>query len=183
MTKTISLTILLLNLTFRIYAQEEPKTLKVDINNNKIIDVFRPTEKSLEIKIDNKQFSILYEELGFEHLSDLRFENNVLTFGGYMEGTGMYSPTYKFRNNKITNKIELIGYEYFYKWPTGNFNRSYNALTQKYEITIAEYIEKKEDFDETVHSGKFYTKKIILTELKNSDLYKLDEAGKQFEKE
>jgi hypothetical protein len=42
------------------------KTLKADINANGQIDVIKPGTNSLEMKIDNKGFSISYELLGFE---------------------------------------------------------------------------------------------------------------------
>jgi hypothetical protein len=164
-----------------ILAQDEQKTLKVNINNNAIIDIFRPTNNSLEMNIDNMKYSIPYEELGFERLSDLKFINNVLTIGGYMEGTGGYTYTYKFRNNKSSNKIELIGYDYFYKWATGNISKSFNAINGKYEVTVEKYIESKDEMETTKHEGKFELKKIILTSFKNSDLIKLDNIGKQYE--
>jgi hypothetical protein len=177
------LTVAFLIYALPIQAQDEPKTLKVNINNNAIIDIFKPTNNSLEMNIDNMKYSIPYEELGFEHLSDLKFINNVLTIGGYIEGTGGYTYTYKFRNNKSSNKIELIGYDYFYKWPSGSINKSFNAINGKYEVTVNQYIESKEEMETTKHEGKFELKKIILTSFKNSDLIKLDNIGKQYEPE
>jgi len=62
------LTVAFLIYALPILAQDEPKTLKVNINNNAIIDIFRPTNNSLEMNIDNMKYSIPYEELGFERL-------------------------------------------------------------------------------------------------------------------
>jgi hypothetical protein len=183
MTRTTFLTITLLIYSLTIQAQDVRKTLKVDINNNSIVDIFKPTNNSLEMTIDNIKYSISFEELGFEWLSDLRFTNNVLTIGGYMEGTGGYTYKYKFRNNKNSNKIELIGYDSFYKWSTGFINKSFNAITGKYEVIVEQYIEKREKMETTKHEGKFELKKIILTSIKNSEMTKLTTIGKQYDPE
>ena len=141
MKRTTFLTIALLIYSLSIQAQDALKTLKVDINNNAIVDIFKPTTNSLEMTIDNIKYAISFEKLGFERLSDLSFTNNVLTIGGYMDGTGGYTYTYKFRNNKTTKKIELIGYDTFYKWPSGNINKSFNAITGQYEVIVEQYNE------------------------------------------
>ena len=183
MTRTTYLTIAFLIYSFTSQAQYAPKTLKVDINNNAIVDLFKPTTNSLEMTIDNIKYAISFEKLGFERLSDLSFTNNVLTIGGYMEGTGGYTYTYKFRNNKTTKKIELIGYDTFYKWPTGNINKSFNAITGQYEVIVEQYNENTEEMETTKHEGKFELKKIVLTTIKNSELDELNTIGKQFEPE
>jgi len=41
----------------------------------------------------------------------------------------------------IRNKIELIGYDTFYKWPSGNINKSFNAITGQYEVIVEQYNE------------------------------------------
>jgi hypothetical protein len=183
MKRTTFLTIALLIYSLSIQAQDALKTLKVDINNNAIVDIFKPTTNSLEMSIDNIKYSISFEALGFERLSDLSITNNVLKIGGYMDGTGGYTYTYKFRNNKNSNKIELIGYDSFYKWPSGNLNKSFNAITGNYEVIVQQYIEQKEEMETTKHVGKFELKKILLTNLKNSELEKLNTIGKQYEPE
>jgi hypothetical protein len=129
MTRTTYLTFALLIFSFTSQAQYAPKTLKVDINNNAIVDLFKPINNSLEMTIDNKKYAI----------------------GGYMEGTGGYTYTYKFRNNKTTNKIELIGYDTFYKWPSGNINKSFNAITGQYEVIVEQYNENTEEMETTKH--------------------------------
>lgn len=183
MKRTIFLTVALLIYSLTFQAQDSPKTLKVDINNNAIVDIFKPTSNSLEMNIDNIKYSISFEALGFERISDLSITNNVLTIGGYMDGTGGYTYTYKFRNNKNSNKIELIGYDSFYKWPSGNLNKSFNAITGNYEVIVEQYNEQKEEMETTKHVGKFEMQKILLTYLKNSELEKLNTIGKQYEPE
>ena len=118
MIKSILTLICLLNI-FIGQAQQndlEIKTLKADINSNGQIDVIKPSIYELTLNIDNKSYTISYGLLGFEFLSELSFTNNILTISGFNSGTGAYSWTYKFRNNKLTKKIELIGYDDFNKW-------------------------------------------------------------------
>jgi hypothetical protein len=110
--------------------------LKVDINNNGQIDVIKPITNSLQLNIDNKNYSISYDLLGFEFLSELSFANNILIISGYNSGTGAYNWTYKFRNNKLTKRIELIGYDDFNKWVSGNITTSINTITNKYEVLL-----------------------------------------------
>lgn len=104
------------------------RTLKADLNANGKIDLIKPSATALELNIDNKNFTISYELLGFEILSKLSFDKNILTITGYNSGTGAYSWTYKFRANKLTKKIELIGYEDFNKWVNGNITTSINTI-------------------------------------------------------
>ena len=111
----------------------------------------------------------------------LSFKNNILTIAGGNEGTGGWAWTYKFRNNKSTNKLELIGYDDFNKWVSGNLTTSFNLITGQYEVIVAEYDEKKQDMVSTTHKGKKIVKKIILTQLRKQDLEKLGEIGIQYE--
>jgi hypothetical protein len=66
------------------------KTLQADINANGQIDVIKPNTNELKLNIDNKSYTISYELLGFEFLSELSFTNNILTISGYNSGTGTY---------------------------------------------------------------------------------------------
>ena len=156
------------------------KTLKVDINANGQIDVIKPSTNGLELNIDNKRYTISYELLGFEFLSELSFTNNILTISGYNSGTGAYSWTYKFRNNKLTKKIELIGYDDFNKWVSGNITTSINTITNKYEVILEEYNHTKQEMETTKHTGKISIRKIGLTDIKEQDINKLTAVGMKY---
>jgi hypothetical protein len=149
------------------------KILKVDINANGQVDIIQPRTKDLAMKIDNKNYTLAYERLGFEFLSALSFKNNVLTITGGNSGTGGYSWTYKFRNNKLTKKIELIGYDDFGKWVSGNITTSVNMLTSKWEVMVTELNHAKNVMDTTKHTGNISIKKIELTDIKDQDINKL----------
>ncbi|VXB56936.1 exported hypothetical protein [Flavobacterium sp. 9AF] len=158
----------------------EVKALKIDINANGIIDEIKPSTDALHLNIDNKSYTIPYELLGFEFLSKLSFINNVLIISGYNSGTGAYSWTYKFRNNKLTNKIELIGYDDFNKWVSGHIKTSINTLTNKWEVIIEEYNPTKEIMETSKHTGKISIRKIGLTDIKEQDIQKLTEIGMKY---
>ncbi|MEZ5047933.1 MAG: hypothetical protein R2831_13190 [Chitinophagaceae bacterium] len=156
------------------------KILKADINANGQIDVIKPSNEALKLNIDNKNYTIPYELLGFEFLSELSFKNNILTISGYNSGTGAYSWTYKFRNNKLTNKIELIGYDDFNKWVSGNITTSINTITNKWEVILEEYNHTKEIMETTKHTGKISIRKIGLTDIKEQDIEKLTGIGMKY---
>lgn len=68
---------------------DKAELLKVDINNNGILDEIKPMQDVLEMKIDNKKYSLKFEDtFGFQHLSELSYENNILIISGGNEGTG-----------------------------------------------------------------------------------------------
>ena len=182
MKKNTFLYICLLNL-FLSHAQQTDspiKTLKVDLNANGKIDIIKPTDTDLILTIDNKNDTISYELLGFEFLSELSFANHILTISGYNSGNGAYSWTYKFRNNKLTNKIELIGYDDFNKWVSGSMALSINTLTNKWEVVIEEYSHTKEKMITTKHTGKISIRKIGLTDIAEQDIAKLTEIGMRY---
>jgi len=156
------------------------KTLKADINANGQIDVIKPSTNELKLSIDNKNYTISYELLGFEFLSELSFTNNILTISGYNSGSGAYSWTYKFRHNKLTKKIELIGYDDFNKWVSGNISTNINTITNKWEVILEEYNHTKEIMETTKHTGKISIRKIGLTDIKELDINKLIEIGKKY---
>ena len=178
--------ILILICLFKIFtgqAQQtdlEVKTLKADINANGQIDVIIPRTNELALNIDNRNYTISYELLGFEFLYELSFTNNILTISGYNSGTGAYSWTYKFRNNKLTKKIELIGYDDFNKWVSGNITTSINTITNKWEVILEEYNHTKEIMDTTKHTGKISIRKIGLTDIKEKDITKLTAIGMKY---
>lgn len=156
------------------------KTLKVDINVNGQIDIIKPTTNELKLNIDKNIYTISYELLGFEFLSELSFTNNIITISGYNSGTGAYSWTYKFRNNKLTRKIELIGYEDFNKWVSGNITTSINTITNKWEVILEEYNHTKEIMETTKHTGNISIRKIGLTDIKEQDIKILTGIGMKY---
>jgi hypothetical protein len=156
------------------------KPLKVDLNANGQIDVIKPSLDELILNIDNKSYTISYGLLGFEFLSELSFTNNILTISGYNSGTGAYSWAYKFRNNKLTKKIELIGYDDFNKWVSGNITTSINTITNKWEVILEEYNHTKEIMETTKHTGKISIRKIGLTDMKEQDIEKLTGIGMKY---
>lgn len=166
------------------YSQAQPdlnvNTLKVDINNNGKIDVLKPSTNCLKLIIDNKNYSISYELLGFEKLSDLSYKNNVLTISGFNDGTGGYEWTYKFRNNKLTKMIELIGYDDFNKWVSGNITTSINTITNKYIVLLEEFNVDKQDMETTKYTGNISIRKIGLTDIKQEDVNKLKGIGMKY---
>jgi hypothetical protein len=113
-------------------------------------------------------------------LSELSFTNNILTISGYNSGSGAYSWTYKFRHNKLTKKIELIGYDDFNKWVSGNISTNINTITNKWEVILEEYNHTKEIMETTKHTGKISIRKIGLTDIKELDINKLIEIGKKY---
>jgi hypothetical protein len=142
--------------------------------------VIKPSTNELKLSIDNKNYTISYELLGFEFLSELSFTNNILTISGYNSGSGAYSWTYKFRHNKLTKKIELIGYDDFNKWVSGNISTNINTITNKWEVILEEYNHTKEIMETTKHTGKISIRKIGLTDIKELDINKLIEIGKKY---
>lgn len=182
MKKSILILVCLLNI-FISYAEQttiDIKTLKADINANGQIDIIKPSGYELKLKIDNKSYTISYELLGFEFLSELSFKNNILTISGYNSGSGAYSWTYKFRNNKLTKKIELIGYDDFNKWVSGNVTTSINTITNKWEVILEEYNHTKGIMETTKHVGKISIRKIGLTDIKVQDINKLTGIGMKY---
>ena len=182
MRKSILTLICLLNI-FIGQAQQydlDIKTLKADINSNGQIDVIKPSIDELILNIDNKSYTISYGLLGFEFLSELSFTNNILTISGCNSGTGAYSWTYKFRYNKLTKKIELIGYDDFNKWVSGNITTSINTITNKWEVILEEYNHTKEIMETTKHTGKISIRKIGLTDMKEQDIEKLTGIGMKY---
>jgi hypothetical protein len=133
--RKLAITITALLVTFLSHAQNNfgLKVIKKDINNNGIQDIIKPFNNYLEISIDNKKYKIDFEnDFGFQNLTEIEFINNVLVVTGGNDGTGAWSFTYKFRNNKLKNKIELIGYDDFSKWVSGNRTTSINLVNGKY---------------------------------------------------
>lgn len=182
MKKSILILVSFLNI-FITYAQQidlDIKTIKADINTNGQIDIIKPYINELKLNIDNKNYTIKYELLGFEFLSELSFTNNILTISGYNSGTGAYSWTYKFRYNKLTKKIELIGYDDFNKWVSGNISTSINTITNKWEVIIEEYNHTKEIMETTKHKGKISIRKIGLTDIKKQDINELTGIGMKY---
>lgn len=157
------------------------KMIKADINNNGVNDIIRPLNKDLEVIIDGVKYKINYEnDLGFEKIGELEFKNNVISITSESNGTGLWTYTYKFRNNKVKNKIELIGYEDFNKWVSGCKNTSINLINGKYEVTVQEWNEQKQNHDKKIYTGIKKFKKIYLTELHQPDLNSLTEVGLQY---
>jgi hypothetical protein len=156
------------------------KPLTADINSNGQTDVIKPGTNELALNIDNKNYTISYELLGFEFLSELSFTNNTLTISGFNSGTGAYSWTYKFRTNKSTKKIELIGYDDFNKWVSGNIASSINTLTNKWEVILEEYNPKKEVMETKKYSGEISIRKIGLTDIKEQDIKELTAIGMKY---
>ncbi|MPV86432.1 hypothetical protein [Ostreibacterium oceani] len=152
-------------------------TLKADINSNGQIDIITPSANELHLNIDNKNHTISYDLLGFEFLSELSFANNILTISGYNGGTGLYSWTYKFRNNQSTKKIELIGYDDFNKWVSGSISTSINTITNRWEVILKEYNHAKETMETTKHTGKISIRKVGLTDITEKDINKLTGIG------
>jgi hypothetical protein len=182
MKKSILISIFIFAIFFSKAQQTENavKSLKADINANGQIDVITPNDSELTLKIDNKNYTISYELLGFEFLSELSFINNILTISGYNSGSGAYSWTYKFRNNKISNKIELIGYDDFNKWISGNITSSINTITNKWEVILNEYNHTKEIMETTKHTGKISIRKVVLTSITKQDINKLAKIGMKY---
>ena len=118
--------------------QDAIEAIKTDINQNKIVDDIRAVNNKILIDLDHKKYTLSYELLGFEHLSELSFKKGILLISGYNDGTGAYTWTYKFRANKA-GKMELIGYDDFNKWVSGNLTTSYNAITGSFLVIQEEY--------------------------------------------
>jgi len=182
MKKSILILISLFNILISQARQTESdvKTLKTDINANGQADVIKPGTNALSLSIDNKSYTISYGLLGFESLSELNFTNNILTISGYNSGTGAYSWVYKFRNNKLTKKIELIGYDDFNKWVSGNITTSINTVTNKYKVILEEYNHAKQEMETTKHTGKISIRRIGLTDIKKEDVDKLTGIGMKY---
>jgi hypothetical protein len=181
--KKLLITVAFLISVFNSQAQNENtiKMIKADINNNGVNDIIRPLNKDLEVIIDGVKYKINYEnDLGFEKIGKLEFKNNVISITSESNGTGLWTYTYKFRNNKVKNKIELIGYEDFNKWSSGYMTTSINLITGKYEVNVEEWNEQKQKHDEKIYTGKKILKKIYLTELHQADLNSLTEIGLQY---
>jgi hypothetical protein len=181
MKKSILILIYLLNI-FINQAQTDIniKPLKVDLNANGQIDVINPSTDELKLNIDNKSYTISYGLLGFEFLSELSFTNNILTISGFNNGTGAYSWTYKFRNNQLTKKLELIGYDDFNKWVSGNITTSINTITNMWEVVLKDYNHAKGIMETSKHTGKISMRKIGLTDIKERDIEKLTGIGMKY---
>jgi hypothetical protein len=165
-----------------LFAQDntEIDPIKADINANGQIDVITAGTESLKLSIDKKQYSIPYELLGFDLLSELSFKNNILKIRGYNSGSGAYSWTYKFRYNKQTKKIELIGYDDFNKWVSGSISTSINTITNQWEVKLDQYNHDTDKMETTKHTGKITLRKIELTDIKEEDISKLNAIGMKY---
>ena len=179
--KKIFLSLFLLLILKIAEAQLSTNILKTDLNENGVVDIIKPLEDKFEIFLDNKKFFIPFRLLGFSSLEGISFTKKIFTIESGFEGTGMYNSIYKFRNNSKTKKMELIGYEYGFKWVTGNFHKSYNALTGNYEIILSEYNEKKDKFDEKKFNGIKAIEKINLNDITENKLKSLFKIGSEYE--
>lgn len=161
-------------LDIQIFAQnhEATESIKTDINHNNIVDDIHASNNKILIDIDHKKFTLSYELLGFEHLSELSFKKGVLVISGYNDGTGAYTWTYKFRANKA-GKMELIGYDDFNKWVSGNITTSFNAITGIFKVMNQEYNHDSNVMETTKHTGKLQWPKMFLTSLTQKDITKL----------
>jgi len=167
-------------LTLYSFSQITIEPIRADVTGNAIVDLITHTDSSIIMILDNKKYNILFENLGFEHLSALSFKNNVLAIAGGNDGTGAYSWSYKFRRNVKTQKLELIGFDSFSKWVSGNITKSINLLTGQYEILLESYNHKKDAMDISKYTGKSAFKKVVLTEITAGSFDKLNEVGKQY---
>jgi hypothetical protein len=182
MKKTLLLFIFIIQL-FHSSAQQNSldiQPLKADLNANGQLDIISPMSDCLNLKIDNKSYSMSYELLGFELLSELSFKNNILIISGFNSGSGYYNWTYKFRYNKESNNIELIGYDDFNKWISGNISTSINTITNKFIVTLTEYNIETDKMETKEFSGKTAIRKIGLTDFKQEDFDKLSEIGMSY---
>ncbi len=166
---------------YHTHAQVITKPIIVDINNNKIIDNISADAQQISILLDKVSYYISFEQLGFEYLTALNFKNKVLSITGRNDGTGGHTWVYKFRAN-AKHEMELIGYERYYKWVSGNVSKSYNVVTGKYFVTINKYDPFKEEMASTQYFGKSTVKGIYLLDITEKDLIALDNIGSYYEK-
>jgi len=162
------------------FSQIQIKSIKADITGNNEVDILAPNDSSIIMKIDNKKYEILIWNFGFESLSELTFKNKIITISGGNNGTGAFSWIYKFRHNSKTQKIELIGFDSFSKWVSGNITKSVNLVTEKYEIILEAYNYEKDKMEVSKFTGKAKFDKVALTEIKESSFDKLNELGQQY---
>ncbi len=80
----------------------------------------------------------------------------------------------------MTKKIELIGYDDFNKWVSGNITTSINTITNKWEVVLEEYNHTSETMETTKHTGKISIRKIGLTDLNEQDINKLTAIGMKY---
>jgi hypothetical protein len=155
----------------------EIEPLLIDINNNGVKDLIEHFKGDLIMTIDGIKHVVSLEAyFPFEFLDELVFDKNVLILSGYNNGTGGFSWKYKFRYNKVTDHIELIGYDDFNKWVSGYMKTSFNVITGDWIIERIQFDDEGEDFTITTQKGNKKTDKIILTALKSEDLFSLSDG-------
>lgn len=113
----------------------------------------------------------------------LKYKNDVLDFLVYQEGTGVYGHGLKLRFNQKMKEIQLIGYDYSYRTPSGHCNKSYNLLTGDYIVKNDFYnmASRKTEF-ENFKGNKKQVKNIFVKDFSHQLFEKLSFVGKEFEK-
>lgn len=171
------------------------KRIVVDFDKDKKEDVFtvvyqtdyelHAAKKYLMIYLssENKAYTIDFDLFYGVFVVPLKYKNDVLQFLVYQEGTGVYGHGLKLRFNQKAKQIQLIGYDYSYRTPSGHCNKTYNLLTGDFTVSNDFYNmkTKKTEF-ENFKGNKKLSKNIFIRDFSNNLFEDLSSVGKKYER-
>ncbi|MGG5209139.1 hypothetical protein ACQWU4_09320 [Chryseobacterium sp. MIQD13] len=175
---------------------KEMKRIVVDFDKDKKDDVLtviyqseyelHSAKKYLIIYLSSKKksFYIDFDVFNGVFVIPLKYKNDVLEFLVYQEGTGVYGHGLKLRFNQKVKNVQLIGYDYSYRTPSGHCNKTYNLLTGYYIVTNDFYSMKTGKTEvESFKGNKKRSKNIFIKNFSNKLFENLSSVGKEFERE
>jgi len=143
-------------------------------------------KKYLAIYVSSKKktFYIDFDLFNGVFAIPLKYKNDVLEFLVYQEGTGVYGHGLKLRFNQKVEEIQVIGYDYSYRTPSGHCNKTYNLLTGDFTVINDFYNMKTKNTEfENFKGNKRILKSIFIKDL-SSDLFaNLSLIGEKYERE
>lgn len=175
---------------------KEMKRIVVDFDKDKKDDVIMLIYQSeyelhsakkyliLYLSSKNKTFYIDFDLFNGVFVIPLKYKNDVVDFLVYQEGTGVYGHGLKLRFNQKVKEIQLIGYDYSYRTPSGHCSKTYNLLTGDYTVTNDVYNMKTNKIEfQNFKGNKKQSKSIFIKNFSPQLFEKLSLVGKEFELE
>lgn len=132
----------------------------------------------------NKNFTVDFDLFYGVFVVPLTYKNDVINFLVYQEGTGVYGHRLKLKYNKKIKDIQLIGYDYSYRTPSGHCNKTYNLLTGDFTVINDFYNMKKKNTDfESFKGNKKPEKNIFIKDFSSNLFARLSSIGQNYERE
>ena len=132
----------------------------------------------------NKTYYIDFDLFNGVFVIPLKYKKDVLDFLVYQEGTGVYGHALKLRFNQKIKEIQLIGYNYSYRFPGGHCNKTYNLITGDYTIKNDFYNMRTDKTEYENFKGNQKKLKNIFINDFSSDLFDdLSSVGQKYERD